>query len=141
MHVQVSLGDKQGVVINHDAVASPPEFTVLFATPSEPSERYVINTATANDREIVPCSSVALVPPTQHEAVKVIVTTSAVEAGAVGELSGHDSSEMIIRINGVIQILPESCIAKLNDRHAHEDAASHPADAAAPGGDDVMDLV
>lgn len=138
--MQVSVGDKQGVVISHDAVASPPEFTVLFATPSEPSERYVINAATANDREIVPCSSVTLVPPTQHEAVKVIVTTSAVEAGAIGELSGHDSSEMIIRINGVIQILPESCIAKLNDRHAHEHVAQ-PGDDAGPGGDDVMDLV
>lgn len=137
--VQVSLEDKQGVVISHDAVASPPEFTVLFATPSASSERYVINAATANDREIVPCSSVTLVPPTQHEAVKVVVTTQNVEAGSIGVLSGRDSSEMIIRINGVIQILPESCIAKLNDRNAHEHVVAEPGEEAL-GGVDAMDL-
>lgn len=140
MHVQVSVGDKQGVVISHDAVASPPEFTVLFAPPSAPSERYVINTETANDREIVPCSSVSLVSPTTHEAVKVIVTTSAVEAGTIGEMSGRDSSEMIIRINGVIQIQPERYIAKLNDRLAHHHVESQAGDGATPGGVEAMDL-
>lgn len=133
----MTVGDKQGVVISHDAVASPPEFTVLFATPTASTERYVINAATATDREIVPCSSVQLVPPTANEAIKVVVTTQSVIAGSVGVLSGRDSSEMIIRINGVIQILPESCIAKMNDRQAHEHVTDEPEE---EGASDAMDL-
>jgi hypothetical protein len=52
-------------------------------------------------------------------------------------LSGLDSSEMIMRINGVIQILPESVIARMNDRQAHEHVTPEPG---AASGADAMDL-
>jgi hypothetical protein len=134
--VQVHVGDKVGVVTQHDVVAE--EFVVVCGNENGPDARHCISIETSIQREIVPCGSVTLVAPDIHDAVKVIVNSSSVAAGAIGLLSGHDTEEMIIRIrpSNDIQILPQSCVAKLNDRLAHE---ATPADAAAAGGGAAMD--
>jgi hypothetical protein len=113
----VYVGDTKGVVVSYDPAGS--EFIVAEGEEKTDGSGCVTTDA-SSPQQVVSCSAVRLVQPVQQDAVVVVQPQGQVALGSIGELIGFDESDMIIRVvqSGDIQILPEHCLGKLNDRTA-----------------------